>query len=236
MKLAILSDVHGNLEAFEAVLADAEARGVDKVVCLGDLESLECVGRTIELRDRGKLEVCLLGNKDALDPTRFNLPEDAVYWSSERLAEALTEEETKRWNFLGEAPRVYKKGELLFVHGSPRNPFNESVGAVDVDDLDKMAKLFALTPRYCFQGHTHVPGVFVEEKDGSHSYFSPEELEGGVFSLDGRKAMANVGSVGEPRDKSGCSCYVIVDYEENGADNKIEFRRLPLVGKATTSA
>ena len=54
--------------------------------------------------------------------------------------------------------------------------------------------------------------------------------------MDGRKAMANVGSVGEPRDKSGCSCYAIVDYEENGADNKIEFRRLPLVGKATTSA
>ena len=177
MKLAVFSDVHGNLAAFEAVLADAEALGVDRFVGLGDLQTLESVDRAIALRDAGKLEVCLLGNCDSLDPTRFNLPEDAVYWTNEQLAAALTEEEAKRWAFLAEAPRVWKKGEFLFVHGSPRNPFNEGVSAVDVDDLGKMAKLFALTPRYCFQGHTHIPGVFVEEKDGSHSYFSAEELD-----------------------------------------------------------
>ena len=96
-----------------------------------------------------------------------------------------------------------------------------------------MAKLFALTPQYCFQGHTHVPGVFVDEGGGAYSYFSAAELEGGVFPLDERKLLVNVGSVGQPRDHNSASCYVIVHYEENGADNKIEYRRLPYDVEAT---
>jgi predicted phosphodiesterase len=242
MKLAVLSDVHGNLDAFKAALADAEALGVEKFVCLGDLGSFDCVDLAIKLRDEGKLEACLLGNGDSLDATQFvdattqtPLPEDAVFWAPERLETALTAQDAARWAFLGEIPRVYKKGEFLFAHGSPRKPLDEYVNAVDVADVDKMTKLFALTPRYCFQGHTHVPGVFVEEEDGSHSYFSASELEGGVFALDGRKLMANVGSVGEPRD-GGPSSYVVVYCGEDGVDDKIEYRRLSLVGAATTNA
>ena len=228
-----MSDIHGNLEAFKAVLADAEARGVDKIVCLGDLgggsNPLECVDLAAELRKEGKLEACLWGNCD--QATRFDategerIGEEAAFWSRERLERSLSPRALERWDFFGEMPRVYKKGEFLFVHGSPRNPLNEYVYSDDAGDDEKMTKLFALTPRYCFLGHTHVPGVFVEDEDGERSYFSASELDGGVFPLDERKLLVNVGSVGQPRGDAA-PCYVVVRYEEGGVDNSVEFRRL----------
>ena len=233
MKLAVMSDVHGRLEAYDAALADAEANGVDKIVCLGDLiggggaNPSECVERTVELRERGKLEACVLGNSDRLVLAQFGWGDrdEAVFWSRERLEAELPEKATARWDFFSEAFRAYKKGGFLFVHGSPNGPRDEPVYAAAADDVAQMEKLFALTPRYCFLGHTHVPGVFVAEQDGSYRYVSAAELKerGSVFPLDERKMMVNVGSVGEPRDESG-ACYVIVRYDENGADNEIEYR------------
>ncbi len=242
MKLAVISDIHSNLEAFKTVLADVEARGVDKIVCLGDLvgygpNPLECVDLMMDLRKKGKVEVCLLGNHDQatlFDPEGFNqIAEAAVFWTREQLERSTSSRAMDRWDFLGEIPRVYKKGKFLFVHGSPRNPLNEYIFSDDVADSDKMSKLFALTPQYCFQGHTHVPGVFVEEANGKYAYFSAAELDGGVFPLDERKLLVNVGSVGQPRDHNPFSCYVIVHYDENGADNKIEYRRLQYDVEAT---
>lgn len=242
VKLAVISDIHSNLEAFKTVLADVEARGVEKIVCLGDLvgygpNPLECVDLMIELRKKGKVEACLLGNHDQatlFDPEGFNqIAEAAVFWTREQLERSTSPRAMERWDFLGEIPRVYKKDKFLFVHGSPRNPLNEYVFSDDAIDGDKMSKLFALTPQYCFQGHTHVPGVFVDEGGGSYSYFAASELEGGVFPLDERKLLVNVGSVGQPRDHNPLSCYVIVHYNENGADNKIEYRRLAYDVEAT---
>ena len=88
MKLAVISDIHSNLEAFKTVLADVEAQGVEKIVCLGDLvgygpNPLECVDLMMDLRKKGKVEVCLLGNHDQatlFDPEGFNqIAEAAVF-------------------------------------------------------------------------------------------------------------------------------------------------------------
>ncbi|MBQ6829232.1 MAG: metallophosphoesterase [Thermoguttaceae bacterium] len=232
MKLAVVSDIHGNLDAFKKATADAEARGADKIVCLGDLcgggpNSLECVDWAMKLRDEGKLEVCLLGNCDQasfFDAEMFGRDaENAVFWSRERVKETLEPLAAERWDFWNEAPRFYKKGDWLFVHGSPRCPLDEYVLADDVVDAEKMGKLFALTPRYAFLGHSHVPGVFVDEGGGKYSYFSPSQLDGGVFPLGERKLMINVGSVGQSRDDDARSCYVFVNHEENGADNEVAF-------------
>ena len=240
MKLAVVSDIHGELEAFKAVLADVEARGDEKIVCLGDLcgsgaDPFECVDLALELRREGKLEAWLLGNCD--QSSLFNakafgpVDDSAVFWSRERLEKALTPQALERWDALGSIPRFYQKGKFLFVHGSPRGPLDDYVWGDDASDADKTAKLFALTPQYCFQGHTHVPGVFVDEGGGRHSYIPASELDGGVFPLDERKLMVNVGSVGQPRGGDARSCYVVVHYEENGTDNKIEFRRLDFATK-----
>lgn len=223
-------------------MADVEARKIDKIVCLGDLvgygpNPLECVDLMMDWRKKGRVEACLLGNHDQatlFDPEGFNkIAEDAVFWTREQLERSTSPRTMERWDFLGEIPRYYKKDKFLFVHGSPRNPLNEYVFSDDVADADKMAKLFALTPQYCFQGHTHVPGVFVAERDGAYSYFAASELEGNVFPLDDRKLLVNVGSVGQPRDHNPLSCYVVVHYNENGFDNRIEYCRLEYDVEAT---
>ena len=83
-----------------------------------------------------------------------------------------------------------------------------------------MDRIFALVDKYCFQGHTHVPGVFLENlHDELYQFHAPEEI-GQVFKLDQRKALINVGSVGQPRDCDWRACYVIMD------GDTIQFRRV----------
>ena len=122
----------------------------------------------------------------------------------------------RRWEFLGELPRSYRIGPFLFVHGSPRNPLSEYIFPEDIYNHRKMERLFQLVERYCFQGHTHVPGIFTE----SFQFFAPEEIDN-EYTLGEGKLMVNVGSVGQPRDGDNRSCYVILDdgQEEPAAED-----------------
>ena len=97
-------------------------------------------------------------------------------------------------------------GPFLFVHGSPRNPLSEYIFPEDIYNHRKMERLFQLVERYCFQGHTHVPGIFTE----SFQFFAPEEIDN-EYTLGDGKVMVNVGSVGQPRDGDNRACYVILD-------------------------
>jgi diadenosine tetraphosphatase ApaH/serine/threonine PP2A family protein phosphatase len=102
------------------------------------------------------------------------------------------------------------------VHGSARSPTNEYVFPEDIYNARKIQKIFSLIEQYCFQGHTHVPGVFTEDC----KFYSPDNL-GFRFKLGTGKVMINVGSVGQPRDNDPRSSYVIVD------DGVVHFRRVP---------
>jgi diadenosine tetraphosphatase ApaH/serine/threonine PP2A family protein phosphatase len=159
-------------------------------------------------------QLVLLGNHDQgamFDPEGFNPPaERAIFWTRAQL-EAPGESRAareKRWEFLAERPRTHREEGFLYVHGSARNPLNEYVFPEDIYNQRKMERIFALVERYCFQGHTHVPGIFTE----SLQFFSPEEI-GGEYQLDGRKTLCNVGSVGQPRDGEWKACYVLLDRE-----------------------
>ena len=110
----------------------------------------------------------------------------------------------RRWDFLGALPRMHRDGKWLFVHGSPRNPVNEYVFPEDIYNQKKMEKLFSLVEFGCFQGHTHVPGVFTE----SRNFMTPDET-GYAYQFEQQKFMCNVGSVGQPRDGDPRPCYVI---------------------------
>lgn len=211
MKRAIISDIHSNLEGFEAVLADVEQQGITEVYCLGDIigygpNPRECIDLAM------KCNICLLGNHDQaalFDPEGFNTgAERAIFWTRDQLEKPGEDPEVqaKRWDFLGELPRNYREDGLLFVHGSPRNPLNEYVFPEDIYNKRKMEKIFSLVERFCFQGHTHVPGVFTE----SLQFFSPEEISH-QYRLSDERAMFNVGSVGQPRDGDYRSCYVVLD-------------------------
>lgn len=221
MKRAILSDIHGNLEALEAVLADVSTQGVDSVYCLGDIVGYgpnprECIDRVMGF------DMSILGNHDQgalYDPEGFSSgAERAIFWTRDQLemSNGDPDRTAKRWQFLSELPRTYRDGPAVYVHGSVRNPLSEYVFPEDVHNARKLERLFALIDRFAFQGHTHVPGVFTE--DGR--FLSPAEVNH-RYPLPAGKLMVNVGSVGQPRDGDSRACWVLV------TDSHVEFRRVP---------
>lgn len=220
MKRAILSDIHGNLEALQAVLEDARGQGAQEFYCLGDVVGYgpnprECVDAVMGF------QLCILGNHDQgalYDPEGFSSgAERAIFWTREQLESGDPDAEaaTKRWAFLNELPRQVRQDQIVFVHGSVRNPLNEYVFPEDVYNTRKLERLFSLIEGCSFQGHTHVPGVFTED----YRFLSLEDI-GYRYTLGSGKVMVNVGSVGQPRDGDPRSCYVIME------GNQLQFRRV----------
>jgi predicted phosphodiesterase len=227
---AIISDIHSNLEALTAVFSDIESRGIKTIYCLGDVigygpNPKECLDLIIE-----KTKWCVLGNHDYAvfyEPTNFNYgAEQASFWTREVLeTEEKKESRDQRWSFLGTLPmrRTLKtkagdtQAVIDFIHASPRRPINEYIFPDDVyTNPVKVRLLFERIEHICFVGHTHLPGVFLEEPD----FYLPDEL-GNVYPLiKGEKAIINIGSVGQPRDKDNRASYVCVD------ENEVHFVRL----------
>lgn len=208
---AIISDIHSNLEALQAVLEDISKFNVEATYCLGDVVGYgpnprECIDAVMDCK------VVLLGNHDQgamFDPEGFNPPaERAIFWTRAQLENSSESRAVRerRWEFLAERPRVHREGQFLYVHGSARNPLNEYVFPEDIYNQRKMERIFALVDKYCFQGHTHVPGIFTE----SLQFHSPEEIDY-TYRLDGRKTLCNVGSIGQPRDGDWRACYILLD-------------------------
>lgn len=218
--IAVISDIHSNVEALSAVIADIEARNIKQIICLGDVlgygpEPDECLDLLM-----AKATVTLMGNHDyavLYEPNKFNMgAESACFWTRRRLEEEPdAQKRARRWEFLGQMPVKYVLagddlglGELTFVHGSPRKPINEYVFPDDVyNNPNKIHSLFDRFGHLCFVGHTHVPGVFVDTPD----FYSPDELDGVYEVSPKHKAMVNVGSVGQPRDRDTRASYVILE-------------------------
>ncbi len=231
MKRALISDIHANTAALRAVLNDIRQQSIGKVYCLGDIvgygpEPCECLDLVMD-----NCSVTILGNHDQaalFDPDGFNpVALQAIYWTRSELEKrnGVSDRVDERWDFLGELPRSLNEGEFLYVHGSPREPTNEYVFPEDVYNQRKMDALFDRIERYCFQGHTHIPGVFT----GSGEFITPEECNY-QFPLTSEKAMFNVGSVGQPRDSDPRACYAIID---QGDHPHVEFRRVEYPVDAT---
>ena len=230
MRTALISDIHGNAEALRTVLADIDAKGVERIICLGDIigygpDPLECVDLV-----RKRCAWSLMGNHDfavLYEPTNFNqAAEQAAYWTREQFdAEPDAQLRAERYEFLGRLRvRVVEETPggthtMLAVHGSPRRPINEYIFKTDpMDAPDKLEAIYRRVERLCIVGHTHVPGVFTDEPD----FYPPDEL--GEFAYrfnEEEKAIINVGSVGQPRDGDPRASYVVLDEE------KAEFFRIP---------
>jgi len=227
---AVISDIHSNLEALTAVLADIEKRGIRTIYCLGDVVGYgpdpgECLDLIIE-----KTKWCVLGNHDYAafyEPTNFNYAaEQASFWTREVLEiEDGKEVRDRRWGFLGELPMRQRLETKLgantaiinFVHASPRRPVNEYIFPDDVyTNPLKVRLLFERVEHICFVGHTHMPGVFLDEPD----FYLPGELNNVYPIIDGEKAIINIGSVGQPRDKNNRASYVYVN------ENEVHFVRV----------
>ena len=216
MRRALISDIHGNLEALQVVLEDIKAQGISEIYCLGDIigygpNPRECIDLVMT-----HCKMTILGNHDQgamFDPNGFNIgAERAIFWTREQLENPSDRANNeKRWDFLATLQRTYRNDSFLFVHGSPRNPLSEYIFPDDIYNHRKMERLFQLVERYCFQGHTHVPGVFTE----GYQFYAPDEIDN-EYTLGEGKVMINVGSVGQPRDGDPRACYVILDDGRTG--------------------
>ena len=210
---AIISDVHSNLEAFQAALDDIKRRGVSDIICLGDLvgygpDPCPCIDMAAEFR------LCLLGNHEEAvlfeaQTQGFNpRATGAVKWTAKQFDMLGDDREAnaRRWDFMGAMPRTYSGNGTLLVHGSPSDPTREYIYTTDVRNPNKMERIFSQIEHLCFVGHTHVPGIWTEDM----TYRSPEELDY-VYRITSNKTVINVGSVGQPRDNDPRACYILFD-------------------------
>jgi predicted phosphodiesterase len=216
MRVLIISDIHANLAALEAVLAHAvlsQNGHFDAVWCLGDIVGYgpnpnECVERIRNLPNLA----CLMGNHDkaVLDETSIEVfnadARAALFWTrSVATPETLA--------FLRALPEIGHVGHFTLVHGSPRQPIWEYI----LDRSVAQEVLATSESPYCLVGHTHVPVVygmvapenvcFVEAPD----YIHPRKLHPGAQA---ERLIINPGSVGQPRDNNANAAYALLDTEK----------------------
>lgn len=226
---AVISDIHSNIDALEAVLADIKKRDIKRIVCLGDVIGYgsmpaECLEKAMEF------DVCLMGNHEWAvinEAVGFNLPaRNAVEYSRNQVKPGFLKFGRGRgWEFINSLPDRHEEDEgmYLFVHGSPTSPIEEYVLKNEVDETlqtytKKIEKAFDNTKWVALLGHTHTPGIISTEA----KYVHPSELEGPYQFEPEHKYLVNVGSVGQPRDNDPRACYALLDRD----DNRIEYVRV----------
>jgi len=224
MRIAIISDIHSNRVALQAVLADAGA--VDETWCLGDVvgygpEPNECIEI---LRQREPRLICLAGNHDwaalgRLDTSDFNHDaEAAALWTRNRLTPSSRA-------YLESLPERVIKGDFTLVHGSPRAPIWEYLISAAV----ARANFALLTTPYCLVGHSHIPFIFYEAVNRQDLPTVHTASADKMIRLPEQRLFINPGSVGQPRDGNPHASYAILD---TGAKT-IEHRRVPYSIKET---
>lgn len=227
---AILTDIHGNFDALEAVLADVERHRPASMICLGDFVGYgaapnECIDRL-----RPGIEAAVAGNHDLAACGRIRLgyfnPDaaKAAEWTTEKLTDANLE-------YLRGLPfSVAWRGARL-VHASPASPeewhyvFSPNDAAYEMESV---------TEPVCFIGHSHFPGTF--ELAGERVTYTRGEI---VHQRPGCRYLVNVGSVGQPRDGDPRAAYLLwddldgtlrhvrVDYDVEAARQRILDAGLP---------
>ena len=214
MRVLVISDVHSNLDALNAVLADAGE--FDIVWSLGDIvgygpEPNECIARLSEYE-----HIAIDGNHDwgvlgKLDLADFNADaRQANLWTREQL----TAESSEYLNALGE---VRVEGDITLAHGSPRHPIWEYL---IYPGIAKLSFAYYDTS-ICLVGHTHLPVIFRDLPD-SRKCKAMRPLEREPVRLDQGRYIVNPGSVGQPRDGDPRAAYLLLDTE----DVVIEHRRV----------
>jgi len=222
MKLAVISDIHANLEALQAVLEDIDSHAPDDMVCLGDVvgygaDPSECLKIVQE-----RCSVIIKGNHDeaAYDPEQamyFNFhARIAVEWTYG----ALSADER---SVLESFPLRHTLGDILLVHSTPKDPQDwEYI----IDEIDAQHALRTFSEKLCCVGHSHVAAIYPESPKSKPS--DPDY-----------RALVNVGSVGQPRDRNPKAAWCLietdpldiqifrVDYDIETAAGKIRKAGLP---------
>ncbi|MGN0833808.1 MAG: metallophosphoesterase family protein [Kiritimatiellia bacterium] len=211
--LAILGDIHANIDALDAVLADCRAQGVTDYMCTGDIVGYNACPHECLQIVRALGCPIVMGNHDHYVSSRQNLADfnpnaaAVIEWTRKQLT-------VEEMLFLRNLPFVQTKTGVTLVHATMDNP--EGFGYV-FDHLQAEAHFSHQMTPLCFHGHTHCPMIY-------------EKQMGAVYRIDaqdfklpiGRKYFINVGSVGQPRDGDPRAAYVLYNPQER----TVHFRRL----------
>ena len=212
MIYGVISDIHGNREALDAVLARLEELKADEILCLGDIvgygaEPTYCLDRVREV-----CSAVVAGNHDYAALEKINIDyfnshaQQATLWTRDQL-----DEEHKE--YLENLPLVAQLKDCTLVHGSLDSP--ELFDYIQTS-YDAFLTMEQFDNGVCFIGHSHVPIVFLLREVITYTLDNPVDL------TDYTKAIVNVGSVGQPRDNNPDACFVTYDTELS----RVEFHRL----------
>ncbi|HEY7727677.1 MAG TPA: metallophosphoesterase family protein [Candidatus Eisenbacteria bacterium] len=214
MITAILSDIHANLEALEAVLSVLAERRPARILCLGDVVGYGANPNECATLVRERCEIVLLGNHDAAatggpEAARFNVhARTAAQWTAKVLTAA-------HRDWLRALPLAHSYGTFTCVHASPASP---RAWEYIFDRYDAEPQFQYFTERVCFIGHTHQPAAYELRDSGCFPVTSPR-----LRLQPDRRYIVNVGSVGQPRDRDPRASLVFL---HEGA-GEIEFLRVP---------
>jgi diadenosine tetraphosphatase ApaH/serine/threonine PP2A family protein phosphatase len=212
-KIAVLGDIHANLDALEVVLADARAQGVNEYICTGDVVGYNaCPHECMEIVRALGCPV-VVGNHDYYVSSRQNLDDfnpaaaAVVEWTRKQLS-------MEEIYWLRNLPFTFTQMGVTLVHSTMDRP--ENFGYV-FDNLQAEANFLRQLTPVCFHGHTHCPMIY--EKQMGAVY----RIDAQDFTLHpGRKYFINVGSVGQPRDGDPRAAYLLYDPQER----MVRFRRV----------
>ena len=217
MRIALISDIHGNRPALDAVMKSIGQMDVDEIWCLGDIvgygaDPAHCIETVLD-----ESAICLAGNHDmvvcgALPMTEFsNAAGAAAIWTRE----TLDSDETDR--LIDLQPKGESRGYGLY-HASPRDPVWEYVLSVP----QAVECMNAQESRVSFVGHSHVACFFSDDGSSEASGSTAESEQ--TLSLEDGRWLINPGSVGQPRDGDPRASYLVLDIEELKATfHRIEY-------------
>lgn len=228
--IAFISDIHSNTEALDVVLAEIDRLGCERILCLGDVIGYGPEPRETLLKVMEVCELSLLGNHE--QGCMHHAPDfnpkarQAIDWTRDQLnrRDRARQENFAFWTYLDRMALEYREGEMLLVHGSPRDPVREYMVPRDAGDVEKMRGCFERfgEARVCFVGHSHVPGVYPE----SGGFLAPDAVPDG-WRVATERAIVNIGSVGQPRDGDPRASFATYD------DGVVRFHRVAYPVEAT---
>lgn len=207
MRIALLADVHANLEALRACLAHARAQGVERYAFLGDLvgygaDPVRCIEIATDLTARGAIAV--RGNHDAaalgglMERMAFHA-RDAIYWTREQLGK-------DERAFLASLPLSVREDDMLFVHASADRP---DAWEYVTSAAQAGRAMQAAQANYCFCGHVHQSTLYYALGEAARVF---DPVPGQAIPLSPRRRwLAIAGSVGQPRDGNNAASYAVYD-------------------------
>jgi diadenosine tetraphosphatase ApaH/serine/threonine PP2A family protein phosphatase len=225
MRIALLSDVHGNLPAFEAVLADIDSAGVEQIWCLGDLVGYGAAPDACVELARSRCDLSLAGNHDMVVTGEIDI---ADFSSSAALAAEWTREHigAEALEFLKALRPQQDDRAIGLYHASPRDPVWEYV--LSTWQADECMEV--MEPRVGAVGHSHVALWFRRDGEGQ---IEGAQAEGGLErELGEGQWLLNPGAVGQPRDGDPRAAWLLLDTEAWSA----EWRRVEYAIEQAASA